>query len=305
MLTSNLLYSCKLCPHRCGVNRHVETGYCNTSYKPIVSAVFLHKGEEPVLSGTQGVCNVFFAHCNLQCTFCQNHQISRNNLINGNWILEVDNVVNSIIPILDNGVRMLGFVSPTHQVIQMLQIIECLHKKGHKPTVIYNSNCYDNVDTLRELEGVVDVYLPDFKYVDSSVGLKFSGVFDYFDKAKLAIKEMYRQKGTALLLDDEGLALSGLIIRHLVLPNHALDSISLLRFLSDEFSPRLHISLMSQYYPPVGLSLDDSISRSLEPAEYESVLLELESIGFRGWAQSLDSHEHYRPDFSTRKPFSS
>lgn len=298
------LKSCTLCPHFCGVDRSQSKGFCKTSAKPLVSSVFLHKGEEPVLSGSVGVCNVFFAHCNLQCVYCQNHQISCNALINEIWEKSVNDVVNLITPILDCGVRVLGFVSPTHQVVQMVEIIDALHQKGYFPTIVYNTNCYESVETLKELENVVDVYLPDFKYVNNSLGFQYSGVSDYFDVAKQALKEMYRQKGTSLLLGDDGLVEFGLIIRHLVLPNYSAESVELLNFLADEFSPRLHVSLMSQYYPPSDLYLPNSINRVLSKEEYSKVLSKMEILGFRGWAQSMESSDSYRPNFNSNEPFS-
>lgn len=303
MLTSDLLLSCSLCPRRCKVDRFAETGFCNTHAETLVSSVFLHKGEEPVLSGERGICNVFFAHCNLQCLYCQNYQISCNTAGNAGWMKTEDEAVSSIIPYLNEGIRMLGFVSPTHQVIQMVGIINSLHKKGYNPTVVYNTNAYENLETLRELEGIVDVYLPDFKYINNMLGLMYSGVKNYFEVASLAIREMYRQKGTSLLMGDDGLVESGLIVRHLVLPNHADESIELLRYLEDTFSSRLHVSLMSQYYPPSGLNLDEKLNRTITVAEYQKVLDALEEIGFRGWAQSPESSASYRPDFMSENPF--
>jgi len=287
----------------CGANRFEQQGYCKSNINPIVSSVFLHRGEEPVLSGSIGVCNVFFAHCNLQCIYCQNHQISCNVFFKESWEKSVDEVVNLITPILHSGVRILGFVSPTHQVVQMVEIIDALHQKGYFPTIVYNTNCYESVETLKELENVVDVYLPDFKYVNNSLGFQYSGVSDYFDVAKLALKEMYRQKGTSLLLGDDDLVEFGLIIRHLVLPGYSAESIELLDYLASEFSPRLHISLMSQYYPPHELNLPKPINKVLSNEEYCSVLKAMEYLGFRGWAQSMESNNYYRPNFNTSNPF--
>ncbi len=301
---SNSSEPCNLCPRGCGVNRYEELGYCGVSANPLVSSVCLHTGEEPVLVGEKGVCNVFFAHCNLRCVYCQNHQISRNTVADPNWLTSVNDVVDAIVPILECGTRMLGFVSPSHQVIQMLQIITGIRQRGFNPTIIYNTNCYDSVDTIKRLDGLVDVYLPDFKYVNNSLGFELSGVSDYFDKALLALREMYRQKGSSLLMGNDGLVDSGLIIRHLVLPGYVDESVELLEYLSEEFSPRLHISLMAQYYPPSGLDLENPLNRVLLPAEYARVLEAMDGIGFRGWVQSLDSSSHYRPDFMADQPFS-
>lgn len=270
---------------------------------PLVSSIFPHKGEEPLISGVKGICNVFFAHCNLQCIFCQNHQISRNTRHGKSWLTDTKIIVDEIKSLLDTGIGMLGFVSPSHQVAQMVDIVNSLNKSGYRPTVVYNSNGYDKVETLKKLEGIVDVYLPDLKYYDSALALKFSGVSDYFQVASKAIKEMYRQKGSTLILNNEGLAMFGLIIRHLVLPGHANDSVKLLNFLAEEVSPRLYISLMSQYYPPAGLSLPNELNQNVGIEEYKKVIEVLENLGFRGWIQAMESNQFYRPDFESSKPF--
>lgn len=295
---------CSICPHHCGVNRSLnETGFCKTDDQPLVSTVFLHKGEEPIISGENGICNVFFAHCNLQCIYCQNFQISRNDSLDSAWRMSVDEVVGRISELLDKNVNILGFVSPSHQVPQMLNIIKNLWGKGYKPTIVYNSNGYDSVETLKELEGIVDVYLPDFKYYSNDLGLKYSGVPDYFEMASKALKEMYRQKGSAILLNDEGLIESGIIIRHLVLPDHSDDSIRVLDYIADEISPFLHISLMSQYYPTQKVSNEMGLNRKLRKDEYDKVVKRIDTLEFRGWVQDMESSDSYRPDFLKSTPF--
>ncbi len=295
---------CTLCPHECGVNRYTQTGYCNVGANPMVSSIFPHKGEEPVISGEKGICNVFFAHCNLQCIFCQNHQISRNGKHGKNWLTDTKIIVDDIKSLLDSGIGIVGFVSPSHQVAQMVDIVNSLNKSGYKPIIVFNSNGYDKVETLKMLEGIVDVYLPDLKYYDSALSLKFSRVSDYFVVASKAIKEMYRQKGSTLILNNEGLVDFGLIIRHLVLPGHANDSINLLNFLAEEVSTKLYISLMSQYYPPAGLSLPNELNQHVGIEEYKKVIEVLENLGFRGWIQDIESNQSYRPDFESSTPFS-
>jgi len=261
------------------------------------------QGEEPVISGKLGICNVFFAHCNLQCVFCQNHQISRNSRYSPRWLTDTQKVVDEIRNILDQGVNLVGFVSPSHQVAQMVEIIDSLRRAGYNPVTVYNSNGYDKVETLRQLEGIVDVYLPDLKYYDNALAWKYSGVADYFEVASKALKEMYRQKGSTLVLNEDGLAEFGMIVRHLVLPGHANDSIQLLNFLAEKISPRLHISLMSQYYPPTELLLPSEIDRHVSSKEYEAVVATAEKIGFRGWIQGYESNQYYRPNFDSSAPF--
>jgi putative pyruvate formate lyase activating enzyme len=289
---------CRICPHKCDANRSLnECGFCNTNDQPLVSSIFLHKGEEPVISGTKGICNVFFAHCNLQCIYCQNFQISRNDSNDPLWGMSIDTIVDKIIDQLDKGIKHVGFVSPSHQVLQMLRIIEILRINGYKPTVVYNSNGYDSVETLKLIESVVDVYLPDFKYFSNELGLKYSGVPDYFEVASMAIKEMYRQKSSTILLNDDGLIESGIIVRHLVLPGSSDDSIKILEYIADEISPFLHISLMSQYYPTERVSHDNILNRKLKKDEYNKVVNQLEKLGFKGWVQDIESSDSYRPDF--------
>ncbi len=295
---------CNNCPHQCGVNRGLnEIGFCKTDGQLLVSSIFLHNGEEPVISGTKGICNVFFAHCNLQCIYCQNFQISLNNSFDSLWRMSVEDVVKEIEAQLNVGVNLLGFVSPSHQVPHMLSVIEKLWSKGYKPTIVYNSNGYDSIETLMKLEGVVDVYLPDFKYFSNDLGLKYSGVANYFDIASMALKEMYRQKGSTILLDDEGLVESGIIVRHLVLPGSAEDSIRVLEYIADNISPYLHISLMSQYYPTVKVLNNKNLNRKINREEYERVVQRLEDLGFKGWIQDIESSDSYRPDFNRHTPF--
>lgn len=304
MIELDLKKVCDSCPRQCSINRGLkELGFCKTDDKPLVSSVFLHKGEEPVISGSLGICNVFFAHCNLQCVYCQNYQISLNNSYDTLWRKSIEEIANEIVVLLDQGVKLLGFVSPSHQVPQMLRIIENLWNKGYKPIIVYNSNGYDKVETLKHLEGVVDVYLPDFKYYSRDLSRKYSGVLNYFEVASMALKEMYRQKGSTILLDEEGLIESGVIVRHLVLPGSADDSIKILEFIADEVSPFLHISLMSQYYPTVRVTETVNLNRKVRIDEYDSVVTRLYELGFRGWIQDIASSDSYKPDFNRNRPF--
>ena len=298
-----LLSNCNLCPRNCGVNRlEGQFGYCKTNANPLVASITLHKGEEPVLTGSSGICNVFFAHCNLACTYCQNHQISRNNELTSNWLSDYNIIVNQITEILDRGINTLGFVSPTHQVPQMVTIIKMLHQRGYNPTVVYNSNGYDNPSVLREIADLVDIYLPDIKYFSNDLGKRYSDVSNYFSSSMIALKEMVWQKGTSLLLDENGVAESGVIIRHLILPNHADDSKKILGYLATNISASLTIPLMSQYYPIN--SNFNKLSRTITEKEYNEVKNTMENLGFfRGWTQEFSSNNHYLPNFDLKKPF--
>ena len=197
---------------------------------------------------------------------------------------------------------MLGFVSPAHFSLQMVEVIQKLHYQGYKPTVVYNTNGYESPDVLEYLAGYVDVYLPDFKYSDNALAVRFSDVSDYVEKTLEALKIMYRQKGAELTVDNHGLARNGMIIRHLVLPGHVENSKGVLRAIAT-IDPNIHISLMSQYYPPAPLPYPE-LNRHLYPAEYETVIAEMETLELEnGWIQELESSENYQPDFDGKHPF--
>lgn len=305
LFSSAPLASCTLCPRQCGVDRGAgATGYCRIDDGFGIASITLHRGEEPVLSGTGGICNVFFGHCNLRCLYCQNVQISRNETVvkQGDWPLA--RVVGQIAALLATGVDRLGFVSPSHMVPQMVTIIKALHQRGHHPVVVYNSNGYDRVETLRALEEWVDIYLPDYKYSDPRLAGQWSGAADYPEVAAAALREMYRQKGNVLHLDDEGLARRGMIVRHLVLPGAVDNSLGALRFLAEKLSNRLTLSLMSQYQPIAEVAGLEPLGRTLLPGEYACVVAEMDRLGFEnGWVQEFASAEIYNPDFTRDSPF--
>ncbi len=298
------LENCSICPRECHANRKIgPKGYCKTDSKFNISSICIHRGEEPVISGTEGICNVFFNHCNLQCIFCQNYQISQNGTFNSNFGT-LDEITERIITLLDKGCKSVGFVSATHMVPQMVMIINSLHRWQRYPTIIYNSNGYDSVDTLKRLEGIVDVYLPDFKYSDNLIARQFSGAQDYVEIAKKALKEMYRQMGSKVITDESETAVRGLIIRHLVLPDHVDNSKNVLRIIADELSTKVNISLMAQYHPMANAIGHKSIGRTITEAEYNEVCEEMEMLGFvNGWIQELESNKDYIPDFECIHPF--
>lgn len=294
---------CTNCPRNCKVDRSKgEKGFCNSGSLPTVSSVCLHHGEEPVLSGENGICNVFFSKCNLQCIYCQNHQISRCNETNGKELTTLQ-LAEKIIPFLQQGIDMLGFVSPTHFVWQMVDTLDILHRKGFFPTVVYNSNGYDSVETLQRIADYVDVYLPDFKYMDTTLAQNLSKAADYPEKAKLAIKEMYRQKGAKLEIDEDDLCRKGLIVRHLVLPEQIQNSCNVLKTIA-EIDNQIFISVMSQYDAPFAIPQFPFLNRPLKPEEYEIVTDCIDDLGFEnGWVQEMDSKNCYIPDFNKDNPF--
>lgn len=296
--------SCNLCPRGCAVDRSFGNfGFCNSGYLPEIASICLHKGEEPVISGNSGVCNVFFRHCNLQCIYCQNYQISDNSIETAPY-LTVSKAADEIERLMDQGATMLGFVSPSHQLVAMMEIISELHRRSRAPRIVYNSNGYDAVESLKALDGVVDIYLPDFKYASNHLGALLSHVPDYFSVASQAILEMYRQKGSYLSLDERGLAEGGLIIRHLVLPGFVDNSIQILNHIAEEVSLNIHLSLMAQYYPPKSIPQIPQLNRTLDAKEYQLVVDHFYKIGFgKGWIQEMGSAETYTPDFTKLNPF--
>jgi putative pyruvate formate lyase activating enzyme len=304
-LTFEALKNCNLCPRNCHTDRFAgANGYCKSDYRYNISSIVNHKGEEPLISGTNGLCNIFFSHCNLQCVYCQNHQISDNSAASGSRSWSFDEIISSIKKHLDSGCRAIGFVTPSHHIPHVVSIIKAFEHYNPKPIFVYNTNAYDKVEVLKQLEGLIDVYLPDLKYASGELSAVYSGAADYPSVSRLAVKEMFRQKGAALHLLDEHQAESGLIIRHLVLPGHIDNSIAILRFIAEELSPKIHVSLMSQYYPAHKADSLVPLNRTLTVKEYHTVLNEMEKLGLsNGWIQQLESHASYVPDFEKEHPF--
>ena len=299
------LQNCTMCPRECRVNRFSDSpGYCGTGSGFEIASVVVHKGEEPLIGGEEGICNIFFTGCNLRCLFCQNYEISRPQSVNNRRKMNFNELLDSIEVILSKGINRVGFVSPSHVVPQVKAIIRALNQKGLHPVTVYNSNGYDKQSVLRSLDGLIDVYLPDFKYVNPELALKYSDAYNYPGTAIKAVREMYWQKGSALLTDINGQVTSGLVIRHLVLPGHAEESKKVLRFIAEEISTGVHISLMSQYHPVSDIRLDPPLNQTLCLEEYQSVVDEMNNLGFRnGWVQEMDSHSNLLPDFNNENPF--
>ncbi len=296
---------CIQCPRECKADRSgSRLGWCRSGDGFSISSICAHRGEEPVISGKHGICNIFFTHCNMQCVYCQNWQISRRDIDASADIVTLDEVVAGVEAILDQGATAVGFVSPSHYIEQVLAITKALHTMGRSPVYVYNTNGYDKPETIRSFENLMHVYLPDLKYMDNRLAKAYSDTPDYVEFATAAIKEMYRQKGANIYLDNSEAIQFGMIIRHLVLPGQVENSKAVLRFIADELSPDVHISLMSQYHPTPAVARDPNLGRTLYREEYEAVVEEFERLGFhRGWVQELESPQSYRPDFKQDHPF--
>ncbi|HWP45580.1 MAG TPA: radical SAM protein [Candidatus Limnocylindrales bacterium] len=301
-----MLASCNICPRDCRVNRlNDEIAACYSGYKPIVSAYVPHFGEEPQLVGTHGVGNIFFGNCNLRCVYCQNYQISQNWRIERKNEVTFERLAEMMIELQGKGCHSIGLVSPTHFVPQIVKAVYLAIPMGLRLPLVYNTNAYDSVEVLKLLDGIIDIYLPDLKYSEDEMGWQYSKVKEYVRHARAALKEMYRQMGSELILGEDGLVKRGLIIRHLVLPNDIAGSKESLKFIRNELSNRVTLSIMSQYYPTHKAKNLPLLDRKIRESEYNKVLQLLEKLGFEeGWIQDFESTDYYRPDFDNREqPF--
>jgi putative pyruvate formate lyase activating enzyme len=312
------LASCDLCPWLCRVDRRAgETRVCVSGYLPIVAACAPHFGEEPALSGAhlgkagaKGTGNVFLGRCNLRCVYCQNWQISQELRSEAGFgEVTCERLAEMLLDLEARGCHNIGFVSPTHFVPQIVRSVAIAAGRGLRLPLVYNTNAYDSVEVLRLVDGVFDIYLPDLRYSEEGVALEYSRAPDYVRHARAAITEMYRQVGDRLEVDERGIAQRGLIIRLLILPNELAGLRDTLRWIRDTLSPRVTLSVMSQYYPAHKASggAFPLLGRKIRPGEYARVLEWLEEFGFEnGWIQPLEAGaaDYYRPDFTdTSLPF--
>jgi putative pyruvate formate lyase activating enzyme len=297
---SSPLERCNICPRRCGANRIAgERGFCGARAEVVVSHYGPHFGEEPPLSGKNGSGNVFFSPCNLRCIFCQNHQISHETF---GKTVSSDGLADIFLELQNRGVHNINLVSPTPYIPQIAAAIRTAKKRGVKIPFVYNTNAYEAPDMLALLNGLIDIYLPDFKYWHESAGKRLSGAPGYPETARSAIIEMQRQAGNLDI--DKGLARRGLLIRLLVLPGGLAGTKSVLRWIKDSFGTQTHISLMSQYYPLHQANLYPMVARSIRKEEYDEVIdLALEE-GFENiFGQEMDSAPLFIPDFAKEEPF--
>lgn len=290
------LISCTICPHNCKVNRNEgQLGRCKAGAKAKVALTSLHMYEEPCISGENGSGTVFFANCNLSCKYCQNYKISH--LGKGNEVSE-NELAERFLELQEKGAHNINLVTPTMYAYHIIEAIKIAREKGLNIPIIYNTNGYESVETLRALEGYIDVYLPDFKYYYNEIGQKYSKINNYFEVASTAIKEMYRQVG-APVLDEKGLIKKGLIIRHLILPNNVQNSIQVLKWINENIDNNVFVSVMAQYFPTYMAKEDESLNRKINKEEYEEVEDFLYSLDLEnGYIQELGEHEEeYVPNF--------
>jgi len=293
------LESCDICARGCGVNRlQNEHGFCRSGYLPVVSSVCAHHGEEPVISGSRGSGTIFFGNCNLRCVYCQNYQISQPEEEQKSKEISFHTLACYMLHLQDElGCHNINLVSPSHFVPQIIRALTEAVPMGLRLPLVYNTGGYDDVSVLKELDGVVDIYLPDLKYASNIWAQKYSLASGYVGHARRAIKEMYRQVGT-LELDEAGLAKRGLIVRHLILPNNLAGSRRSLAWLASKLSPDVAVSIMSQYSPQNRARDFPELRREISPGEYQAVLALLDELGLEsGWVQGLGADSNYLPDF--------
>lgn len=283
-----ILEKCAICPHNCGINRlNNQIGRCKSKDNVKVALYSTHNFEEPCISGKKGSGTVFFSNCNMNCVFCQNYEISQQG--KGKEI-SIEELADIFIKQQEKDVENINLVTPTSYVPQIIEAIKIARKNGLKLPIVYNTNGYEKVETLKMLEGYVDIYLPDFKYSDDDLGKRLSKVDNYFEIVTEALKEMYRQTGKAVF-NGEGVMQKGMIIRHLVLPNHILNSRRVLKWINENMHD-VYVSVMAQYFPTYKAKEIDDINRKLTKEEYEQIenylyRLDLEN----GYIQELGEHE--------------
>lgn len=291
----SLLEKCTLCPWKCKVNRlNGEKGKCKATDKVKIALASLHYYEEPCISGKEGSGTIFFTGCNMNCKFCQNYKVSQEGL--GKEI-SIDDLANEFIRLQNEKANNINLVTGFMYVPQIIEAIKIARNNGLKIPIVYNSSGYEKIETLKLLEGYVDIYLPDFKYAENELSKKISGISNYFEVAQNAIKEMYRQVG-APKFDDDEMIKKGLIIRHLVLPNYTQNSKKVLNWIKENIDEDVYVSIMAQYFPSYKAMETNDINRKLTPEEFEEIEDLVYELDFKGFIQDLEENEEqYVPNF--------
>lgn len=298
-MDGNELINCCMCPRNCRVNRtEGKTGFCRAGANPKVALASVHMWEEPCISGTKGSGTVFFSHCNLKCVFCQNFDISQQDF--GKEVT-IGELAKLFINQQSKGVHNINLVSPAQYLAQIRQALSMAKQNGLNIPVIYNTNGYESVEGIKSLEGLIDVYLPDFKYAENGLAKKYSGANDYFEKASEAVLEMYSQIGIPVF-DGSGIIKKGLIIRHLVLPGQLGNSKKVLGWIDANLPKEVYVSLMCQYTPMYKASDFPELKRKLYKKEYEEIIDYFLKIGLKnGFVQEQSSaKEKYTPKFNLK-----
>lgn len=283
------LEKCNICPHECNSNREKgKIGRCKATEKVRIALYSTHNFEEPCISGKKGSGTVFFSNCNLNCKYCQNYEISQ---LGKGKDFTIEELAKIFLRQQEKGVENINLVTPTSYVLQIIEAIQIARKKGLTLPVLYNTNAYEKVETLKLLEGYIDIYLPDFKYAENTLGKQYSNVDNYFEIATKAIEEMIRQVGIPQL-NQEGMMKKGVMVRHLVLPNHIPNSKKVLKWLKENVSNEIYISVMAQYFPTYQAKEIKELNRKLTKEEWKQIQDYIEELGIEnGYVQELGEHE--------------
>jgi putative pyruvate formate lyase activating enzyme len=281
------LESCNVCPRECGVNRlkNDKLGFCRSGLEPVVASVSPHHGEEPPISGTKGSGTIFFAGCNMRCEYCQNYPISQ---MGHGTERSPGELACQMLWLQEQGCHNVNLVTPTHFVPQILKAVGMARERGFSLPIVYNSSGYDSVEMLMLLDGIVDMYMPDMRYADNAVAVRYSVAPYYVQVNRAAVREMFRQVGN-LVMDEAGIAKRGLLVRHLVLPNGLAGTEEVMRFLSKELSKDVYVSLMSQYFPAYRAAESKQLSRRITEEEYDEAYSYKIKYGLKnGWVQEFE-----------------
>lgn len=284
-----LLQKCEICPHKCKIDRTKnQVGRCKSKDTVKVALASIHNFEEPCISGRNGSGTVFFSNCNLSCEFCQNYEISQQGV--GKEI-SIERLAEIFIEQQSRGADNINLVSPTSYAVQIIEAIKIAKNNGLKIPIIYNTNGYENIETLKLLEGYIDIYLPDLKYAENDLAKKYSKIENYFEIATSAIKEMYRQVGENEY-DESGIIKKGIIIRHLILPNHTENSKKVLKWIAENMPKNITVSVMAQYFPTYKAKEIKDINRKITKYEYQKIENYLYSLDLEnGYIQEMGNNE--------------
>ncbi|MDP3791897.1 MAG: radical SAM protein [Candidatus Omnitrophota bacterium] len=284
-LLKDSLSKCAICPRRCKVNRFAgKLGYCRAPYNPVIYSYMAHHGEEPALSGSKGSGTIFFSRCNMKCAYCQNYIFSQ---LDGGDEISIEKLASIMLELQQAGCHNINLVNPTHYVPQILMALEIAVNNGLSIPIVYNTSGYDLTDTIRLLDGIIDIYLPDMRYSDNRMAKLYSDAPDYVERDRTAVKEMYRQAGN-VILDDDDIAIKGLIIRLLVLPHNISGTTESLKFIKENISKDAYLSIMSQYYPTYKACDFKELSCGILEEEYKIKVDEAHKLGLNnGWIQEM------------------
>ncbi len=285
------LEKCEVCPHKCKINRkNNKIGRCKASDKVKIALYSTHDFEEPCISGKKGSGTVFFSNCNLNCVYCQNYEISQQG--KGKEI-SIEELANIFLEQQNKNVENINLVTPTSYVPQIIETIKIAKERGLKIPIVYNTNGYENIETIKKLEGYIDIYLPDLKYAENKLGKRYSKIEDYFEIATKAIKEMENQIGSPKF-NDEGIMQRGVLVRHLVLPNNIENSKKVLKWMKDNLKEDTYVSIMAQYFPTFKAKTEEykELNRKLNLKEWEEIEDYIYELNFKnGFMQELGEHE--------------